>query len=550
MVETKRVSAKSRYQDINLNTNNIFYHFLRNPTGNEGQFYQNRSSNNHSGSNNRYSSNSFPYENKNSAPWNGNRNQGGNLNSWTFNVPQPQGNFGGRSEQGMSLNGCGTIFGYQNNFQDQNWGERENHDFSIDFPGNNNGNDWIMSRQFYDHDSQRSPRGQRYEPWGSGMFRDREGYGSSQRESYHQYCRGGYNQNDNFHGHTWFEENQAGHWDESSLRMQEQFLAAMDENNEGRSQSRGYGQGSSMDVDTQRIRWGSGAKTTTKKTSSSEELRGAEVLETYVPTSIDRKRPIEDNGAEDVRGSAARKTSRSQDLPIGKTSVAARDRAEPVRHEKANPASKSSGTSSNEIASASDLLLQRAERLCKELREKRLASAQTHGSRTTTKQQETILSQKLDTISQLRQQKYFKGLIKDKQDLSSGDSGISTGHMSQTSKSHIHEPGPSEGSKVTQKTTQGKQRSLDEIRKSLEVTVGFIEDTDRYVSKKKQKIKDKTVSHGFPTASPTLTKQALAIPQRERRDSSSSTGSKKSIAKPQALTKDSLKKMINAPRSR
>ncbi|GFR87587.1 zinc finger protein 106, partial [Elysia marginata] len=499
----------------------------------------------------------------NSAPWSYNNNQSRNVSPWHFNPPPPPRAFrGGREE---TIDGCGTMFSYQDNFLVQNKANYQNQHF-FDFPHNNNSDDWGSPDHFYGRDAYRSSGGQRFEPWGSGMYRD--GYGPPKQDFYHQYgnrknCQG----DRDFHRQNYFEDNQHGHWDERSLQMQEQFLASIEDNNEGRSRFQWHGRSSSMDIDEgnqgafDRPKWGSGAKPlarTTTSTSSSEKLKGEELLVTSVQSAVDRKRPIQDEEPLDSSGSASRKNFCSRNLSPGNKNPPEEDRPGSFRQgQKSAPStsSVSSRSTAEEIDSTSADLLLRAERLCKELREKRLASAQVSSKKTSTKQQETLLSQKLDAISQQRQQKYFKGIIKDGQDLSSADSGISTGGLSQDSKKHSQQ---SVSRDAIPNSSKEQQRSMSDIRKLLENTIPVSKDMETNVSQKELKTIDKTANQNFATAlsdtvSPVLSKHGLAVSQRERRDSSSSTGSKqapKAVVRPQVLNKDSLKKMINAPRSR
>ncbi|RUS85489.1 hypothetical protein EGW08_006765 [Elysia chlorotica] len=499
------------------------------PKVQQGEGHQFRSGNRF---NNNYKVNST-LTNNNTARWNFNKNQQRYQTSRIWNQPSSQQNFNYGQLAGVdqtSMNGHKTMFAYQN------FGAN-NYDYTQDWTSNN----------FYSPGSHTDPREKKCEPWGSGMYRGR--YSSHDSEQFNQYERRGYHQDKReFQDRRFFDDNQFGHWDEHSLSEQEQFLASMDENSEGRDKFNW--QKASMNVGSQRMydtnRWGTGAKTMTHNPSSIKEQRLQQVLETSGQAGVDRKRPMQDE-SKDVSGSAAPKTSRSRIAPHSE------NKQEPVkRGETTTPSAATS--SPDKLDSASDDLLLRAERLCKELRERRLASAQVNSSTVKTSQQETVLSEKLNAISQLRQQKYFRGIIKDVQDVSSADSGISTDRLSQDGKKAYHTATSSESTKVTSKPGLGKPRSLGEIRKSLEVAVKSPEDKEIKASKKRQKTRDETfLTIQSDADSPTLSKQGPHLCQRERRDSSSSTGSKqglKAVVRPQVLSKDSLKKMINAPRSR
>ncbi|GFN97134.1 Zinc finger protein 106-like [Plakobranchus ocellatus] len=492
------------------------------------------------------------------ASWQRNMNQRGNWNAQLLSQSPRPSHYSNKLSQEIyeQVPGSKTVFSYQNGSQNLHWDYRHKGGYYNDFLSVNTPV-WLADGQF---NGKVAPRGhayehggQLYEPWGSGLYghgpRRGERYKQHQRAGHHTYCG-------EFQNHESLEDDQSGHWDEHSLCMRENFLASMEETNDRQNtlnedELHHNVQSSHMDVDMdgQWVRSPTKPKAGTKLegsiSSSLEELQSVEG-QGLSTSSVDRKRPIKDIACEDVLNSVVPKSFRSFKSP-------------PVQDSSARRVSSQFKTAHSELDSASDDLLQRAEKLCKELREKRMASSQKSGYKVSNKQQETILSQKLEKISQQRQNKYFKGIIKDKQDSSSGDkscdSGISTEASLKGSKK-IDKVFISRGSnKVSRDPGLKQQQSLSDIRKSLEVSVPA---QSQRVSKDEEKKSVMSPSYESPKAlhhfSSLLasTKESCGS-ERLQRDSSSYTGNKqvpKAAVKPQIITKDSLKKIINAPKSR
>ena len=362
------------------------------------------------------------------------------------------------------------------------------------------------------------------------------------------------------------------HWDEQSLLMRENFLAGMDiddgsisngywskprdyqnslrsenyyEKNYGfRSDAPSFYNERTDDPSKIPPRWGSGAarfpaeKPYTSNFNNQRFDNGKNHPDTqYVYTiheSKDRKRPLNE---EDAQQSLA-KASRSLNQSVESSSL-----------DSANGGMKRFGglgvidtvskTQENSaLSEASDIVLQKAERMCEEFKQKRKES-QLQRSSALKNQSQEFFKQKMSSLVS-KQKSYMKGHIKDstkKKDLlktAAEEQDFSGKDLASSRQSIRKDSVKSSKSSVASSTANVKAKnSLDDIRKSIEKNV--LDESNNVEAKKAKNVARRG----------SLENQLSARVVNETREINPAVKQN-----PIVLTKDSLKNMINAPRSR
>ncbi|XP_005094414.1 zinc finger protein 106 [Aplysia californica] len=372
-----------------------------------------------------------------------------------------------------------------------------------------------------------------------------------------------------------------GHWDEQSLLMQENFLAGMEQdggsNDDGSyftetdsrthstgsgwkevSNSQGYApsrpQQSSLGPRFQaekpyRSRWDQ-----TEKPEKPAHVNGHHQVSQW-----DRKRPRNEEDVQESLPKASRSLeSDSNDYtPVRDTSSKSNPPVKNIqtlvtqRNESA-PKARDKPTSSPRLrlTEASDNILERAERLCVELRKKREA-AQAQRSSAVKHHNEELLSQKMSALIR-KQQSYVKGHIQEGQKVreENDDSGVSSASTLPSKQSH-HSTLSEHSSKLSSSSSskgpvnnysRAKGNTLDDIMKSIEKNV--LEEKQASNSKAKAGV----VRRG--SAESPSARGSVESPSARLSDSRESSGFSASRSSSVNLTKDNLKNMVNAPRSR
>lgn len=423
----------------------------------------------------------------------------------------------------------------------------------------------------------------RFEPWGSGAYGakywgngDNSVYANRNSRSKPKQYLGSYsskyNQNFSYSGMDFTCDDNVPDWDEHSFIQQEKFLAGMEDshqvNRRGPSSStevednyqvnrRRPNSSNGAEGNYQISRWASSSSTEVDDTyqvnrrgpSSSKQNFHKAVSgnrsNSVDSTERDRKRPRKAFEFREI----STKSPRSEDQsPQNSIPVKERSKLTPTAKSKTDnsdvnlfrlplqpPPEKSNR--GNSIDDTSDNILERAERLCKQLREKREASGTQHKSLLKNQNQE-FLNQKINAISQ-KKQTYLKGHITDSKELpveENYDSGISLNSV-RNKKKDIANNGIRKSPFLTLKSKSSESK-LDEIRKNIEKNV--LLDTEELLSSKKKVV-----------SPPTRSKQIRLLSEDVVESLRVDDGNKTTVKPPvRALSKDSLQKMVNAPRSR
>ncbi|XP_059179449.1 microtubule-associated protein futsch-like isoform X2 [Physella acuta] len=449
-------------------------------------------------------------------------------------------------------------------------------------------------------DSEKSYDQPRFEPWGSGAY-GANYWGNGDNLAYaNRNIRGKakqnpgrysskYNQNFSYSDMDFTCDANVPDWDEHSFIQQEKFLAGMEDSHPvnrwgGPSSSnelvdtyqvnRSRPSSSTQLEDTYQVnrsrpssstelddnyhfrRWGPGSSTETEdtyrvdrqgSTSSKQNFHKAgsgNRSNSVDSTERDRKRPRKAFEFREISTKSPRSEDHSQQnsTPVKEKSKLTPTTKSNMHETDGNlfrlplqpPPEKSNR--GNSIDDTSDNILERAERLCKQLREKREASGTQHKSLLKNQNKE-LLNQKINAISQ-KKKTYLKGHITESKEISveeNYDSGISL-NSGRNKKKDAANYGIRKSPFLSLK--KSAESKLDEIRKNIEKNV--LLDTEELLGSKKKVV------------SPSTTSQHSRLLGEDVVESLRAENANKSTTKPpvRALSKDSLQKMVNAPRSR